>query len=239
MLPGVSGRLAATLETSTETPTRWALLCHGFGSRKEFKPLAKISSALAMAGWGAVRFDFAGNGTSEGRFEEMSFATQQADVRSVHRWLATQAAAPDLLIGHSLGGATLLSVGHELPARQLVTIGAPSDTSHLADHLIAIQPLLNHGDAEIVIAGVPRLITSQLLDSLRATGFSQQIEQLHQRLLVIQPEEDDTIAPDHATRIATCANQPDAVQVLEGSDHLLSRDADIGQAIDWILAWIV
>ena len=88
VIPGPLGPLAAVIDAPRDRPPRaWALLCHGFGSFKEFKPLAKIAQGLIERGWGALRFDFAGLGASGGEFAESSFHTQQDDVRSVHGWM--------------------------------------------------------------------------------------------------------------------------------------------------------
>ena len=236
-VPGALGTLAATIETPTESPARWALFCHGFGSRKEFKPLAKISRALAGRGWGTMRFDFSGHGDSEGAFAETNFQTQQRDLLQAHDWLAQQWQAPELLIGHSLGGATLLSVGPRLPATHAIAIGAPADTRHLAELLVRLQPALRHGAADVTIAGVPRRITPSMLDALRTTDFSDSLRQLPQQLLVLQPEADDTVVPAQAPRIAELAQQT-TVHVLENADHLLSTPASIDAAVSVILDWL-
>lgn len=240
-VPGPAGRLAATIETPIESTDRWALLCHGFGSRKEFKPLAKLSAALAAQGWGVVRFDFAGHGASEGVFHETTFFTQQEDVRAVHAWMKQQGVAPQLVAGHSLGGATLLAVGAELHATHFGAVGAPADTKHLAQRLLSMQPLLHSQEAEVTIAGVERRISKSLLEALRTADFSHQVKQLGEqgrKLLVLQPEQDDTVVPHHAANLAAWSGQPDAVRVLPGADHLLSRDEDVERLIQGVLAWL-
>ena len=240
-LPGPAGQLSATIETPIEPPARWALLCHGFGSRKEFKPLAKLSAALAEAGWGTLRFDFAGHGASDGSFSETSFLTQQDDVRAVHAWMESDGMSPQLVAGHSLGGATLLAVGAELPATHWGAIGAPADTQHLAALLMSMQPLLRSQEADVTIAGTPRRISRQLLEVLQTADFSDQVRQLGQQgreLLVLQPEEDDTVAPEHGQNLAAWFGNPEAVRVMPGADHLLSRPSDIQRLIDWMLAWL-
>ena len=59
-----------------------------------------------------------------------------ADLIAAARFLATDFESPQLLIGHSLGGAAVLRAASELPAvRGVVTIGAPYDPAHIRQHL--------------------------------------------------------------------------------------------------------
>ena len=57
-----------------------------------------------MAGFGVLRFDFTGLGASEGEFANTNFSSNVDDIVAAAAWLREQHQAPQLLIGHSLGG---------------------------------------------------------------------------------------------------------------------------------------
>ncbi|KAK9131169.1 hypothetical protein Sjap_011656 [Stephania japonica] len=59
------------------------VLCHGFQSSKECKSLVTIASALEKEGTSAFRFDFAGNGESEGSFQYGNYRREVEDLRVV------------------------------------------------------------------------------------------------------------------------------------------------------------
>lgn len=45
-----------------------AILCHGLGDHKNGFVLPQLAAALAKAGLSSLRFDFPGNGESDGTF---------------------------------------------------------------------------------------------------------------------------------------------------------------------------
>ncbi|KAL3134145.1 hypothetical protein ABBQ32_008564 [Trebouxia sp. C0010 RCD-2024] len=48
--------------------SKTAILCHGYTDHKNGFHLPAIAEALANRGWSSLRFDFSGNGKSEGSF---------------------------------------------------------------------------------------------------------------------------------------------------------------------------
>lgn len=242
-IDGPRGRLAAVEDEPLEAraadgPVRpWAVICHGFGSTKEFKPLARLAHALVASGFSALRFDFAGQGRSEGDFTETRLATLQADLRAVVRHVTQQGREVRLLAGHSLGGATVLSLAQQFAPARAATIAAPADTAHLARQLRQMQPALRDGPARVVIAGRSREITPEMLAALEASDIDEPLRTLRQPLLLVHGDADQMVPPAHARRIAELTGQPEALRMVAGADHLLSRDEDSRQAAAWIAEW--
>lgn len=88
------------------------LLLHGFtGNIYGYKGLnTRIARDLAQAGIGCVRFDFYGNGESDGEFEDFTFTGLYEDAEDMFRWMAQQPFAdPDqLYLSDQSMGATWL-----------------------------------------------------------------------------------------------------------------------------------
>ena len=79
----------------------------------------------------------------------------------VSKYLQTNYQGPALLIGHSLGGAAVLSAAQSLdPVKAVVTIGAPATADHV-QHLFseAEGNILNNSEAlvDILEAGSSRI----------------------------------------------------------------------------------
>ena len=91
------------------TPEAFALFAHCFTCSKNLSAAARISRALAEQGVAVLRFDFTGLGESEGQFGATNFSSNVADLLSAAGQLARSHAPPRLLVGHSLGGAAVLS----------------------------------------------------------------------------------------------------------------------------------
>src|SRR2546422_6486383 len=73
-------KVAGILATSEEKTDRIAVLCHGFLSNKNSKTNQALTALLPPQGIGTFRFDFFGQGESEGPFEQItvSLAVWQA-----------------------------------------------------------------------------------------------------------------------------------------------------------------
>ena len=154
--PNASGELlAGLLETpDSHTPIRqYALFAHCFTCGKDVAAASRISRALAKAGIAVLRFDFTGLGNSDGDFANTNFSSNVGDLLAAAQKLEQDYEAPSLLIGHSLGGAAVLSAAPQLPSiRAVATIGAPATADHV-QHLFcqSTDELALNGEAEVRI----------------------------------------------------------------------------------------
>ncbi|MBC8163504.1 MAG: alpha/beta fold hydrolase, partial [Roseiflexaceae bacterium] len=154
--------LAARLELPDHTPPRaYAVFAHCFTCTKNVKAIVEISRALAASGLGVLRFDFTGLGESAGEFVGTTFASNADDLVAAAGFLATQYAAPQLLIGHSLGGAAVLLAAQRTPSVTAVaTINAPCSPAHLVDLLgEARDQIAASGQATVQLGGAPVTIS--------------------------------------------------------------------------------
>ncbi len=103
------------------------LLLHGFtGTASGYKGLnIRIARDLAECGIGCARFDFYGNGESDGEFQDMTFTGVCEDAEDLFHWMAAQPFAdPDslFLAGQSMGGYAAASCAPKLNPRGLVLL---------------------------------------------------------------------------------------------------------------------
>src|SRR5689334_20134268 len=121
--PATGGHaLAGRLDMPAGKPRAFALLAHCFTCSKDAKGAAYISQALAGRGIAVLRFDFTGLGQSEGEFGSSTLSSNLDDIACAARYLRENRAAPQILVGHSLGGAAVLAAAERIPeARAVVT----------------------------------------------------------------------------------------------------------------------
>ncbi|XP_062101318.1 putative uncharacterized protein YDL057W [Humulus lupulus] len=84
------------------------ILCHGFQSSKERIPMVNLAAALEKKGISAFRFDFAGNGESEGSFQYGNYRREADDLRDVAQHFNEKNLDIIAIIGHSKGGNVVL-----------------------------------------------------------------------------------------------------------------------------------
>lgn len=82
-----------------------AILMHGFMASKGMHPVPAIARALNNAGIAAVSFDFDAHGRSEGKFQEMTIASEIADAQAVLDYVCQMPCfTKRAFVGHSQGG---------------------------------------------------------------------------------------------------------------------------------------
>lgn len=238
--PGANGQNLAARLDAPEGPIRaYALFVHCFTCGKDIFAASRIAQALTEHGIAVLRFDFTGLGASEGEFSNTNFSSNLADLIAAANHLRQNYRAPALLIGHSLGGAAVLAAAAAVPeANAIVTIGAPSDPSHVIglfrDHLDRIEA---EGEAEVQLAGRPFRIKRQFLLDAAEQKLTDKIAELRKALLVMHSPRDSTVDVSNAFQIFTVAKHPKSFVSLDDADHLLTRKSDAIYVANVIAAW--
>jgi len=243
---GHSGaQLAARLDLPARRPVAYALFAHCFTCSKDLTAVGRIGRALARQGIGLLRFDFTGLGHSQGEFASTNFSSNIEDLVRAADFLRDAYAAPQLLIGHSLGGATVLAAAGHIPeARAVATIGAPVDPAHVTHLLEGQQSALREvddsagaQDVEVQIGGRSFPIRRQLLDDLAAQNLEPAVHGLRRALLVMHAPQDQIVGIDNASQIFLAARHPKSFVSLDTADHLLTRREDAEYAANVLEAW--
>ncbi len=233
-------QLAARLDLPSGTLRAIALFAHCFTCGKDIAAASRISAGLVAEGFGVLRFDFTGLGSSEGEFANTNFTSNVADLVAAADMLRDRYQAPRLLIGHSLGGAAVLVAAPQIPeVAAVATIAAPSDPAHIAgiftpDALAAIE---RDGEADVELAGRPFHIKQQFLDDISSQRLNDAIAGLGSALLVMHSPVDLLVDIDHARRIYEAARHPKSFVSIEGADHLLTRRADSAYVALLLAVW--
>lgn len=231
--------LAARLELPEGTPVAFALFAHCFTCSKDSFAASRISKALVDYGVAVLRFDFTGLGGSDGDFANTNFSSNIDDIVAATEYLRAHHRAPTLMIGHSLGGAAVLAAAHRVAStRALVTIGSPSDPSHITNLFAdATDEIERSGEANVQLGGRQFRIRKQLLDDIAAQPQSDRLNDLDAALLVVHSPVDQTVGIDNAREIFEAARHPKSFIALDGADHLLSNRDDAAFAASIIAAW--
>ena len=235
-----NNRLAGYLDLPDGEPVAYALFAHCFTCTKNLKSISYLSRALRREGVGVMRFDFTGLGESEGDFADTNFSSNVDDLLAAAQFLASQYRAPEVLIGHSLGGAAVLQAAAGIPSAKVVaTIGAPADPAHVMRHLAGnMDEIQARGEAVIALAGRPFRIKRQFLDDLEHNRMASAIKNLNRALIIFHAPMDDTVGIDNAGRIFQTARHPKSFISLDKADHLLMDARDAGYVGSVIAAWV-
>ncbi|TNF19493.1 MAG: OsmC family protein [Rhodobacteraceae bacterium] len=238
--PGHSGQtLAARLDLPEGAPLATALFAHCFTCSKDIPAARRISGRLAAMGIAVLRFDFTGLGHSEGEFSNTTFTSNVEDLLAAGAALAARDMAPDLLIGHSLGGAAVLrAAGQMAQVRAVVTLGAPFDPGHVTGNFDgALAEIAETGTAEVDLGGRKITIGQAFVEDVSAQKLEPAIAGLRKALLILHAPRDAVVGIDNAARIFRAAKHPKSFVTLDDADHLITRPADAEYAAEVIAAW--
>jgi len=84
------------------------VLCHGFRSSKDGRTILSLANALASENISIFRFDFSGNGESEGTFEYGNYYKEVDDLRDVILHFKKHKRGTRAIAGHSKGGNVVI-----------------------------------------------------------------------------------------------------------------------------------
>ncbi len=258
--PGGSGSELAGIvdrpDTTVAVPA--VVFSHCFTCNKDLKAIVRIARALAERGIAVLRYDMTGLGGSSGDFSQTNFSTNKADLRAAIAFAQTELGAVHALLGHSFGGATSLAVAGESSSplvaseatalaklRCVIALAAPSDTLHLADLLLRLNPkIAATGEGDVTIGGYRWQIRDQMIHDFRSHDLPNLIAKINVPTMVLHSPDDETVGYHHALRIMSLINQSRddftkqsealcSLVSLCGADHLLAKHAhDLQYVVD-------
>ncbi len=236
---GRGDQLAARLERPDGPARGAALFAHCFTCSKDLRMERQLTQALAAQGYAVLSFDFAGLGRSGGDFADSSFSADVADLLAAASYLSEAVVAPSLLVGHSLGGAAVLSAAPSLPSvRAVATIGAPADPAHVL-HLLDgdLDAVRRDGSAPVTIGGRSFTIGRSFLEELEQGNPRDRIAEFTGATMILHAPRDAFVSIDNAELLYRAARHPKSFVSLDDADHLLSKESDAHYVATVIAAW--
>lgn len=232
--------LAARLDLPAGKPAAYALFAHCFTCSKDIPAARRIAQRLASLGIAVLRFDFTGLGHSSGEFSNTSFSSNIEDLILAADYLREKYQAPQLLIGHSLGGAAILAAADRVPeAKAVISIGAPADPQHVIHNFDQqVASIERDGQADVQLGGKTITIKQQFIDDISKVSLKEKIGSLKKALLVLHAPLDETVELNNAASIFQMAKHPKSFITLDDADHLLTKAKDAEYASDLIAAWV-
>jgi putative redox protein len=214
--------LAGLLLQGASFPGPLLTVCHGFTGSKEGqgKTLDMGRTLSDQLGISVLVFDFAGNGQSQGRFEDLTLSRQIGDLTAALDWGQASGFGPLLTMGRSFGGTTALcQAASDTRVAGVCTWAAAADLKALfqgfADPKTLDQDLVRlegeQGELMISQAFFQDLGTHDLCSA--TAGISPR------PLLLIHGAEDRVVPVSEAHVLFACAGQPKQLEILPGADH--------------------
>jgi uncharacterized OsmC-like protein/alpha-beta hydrolase superfamily lysophospholipase len=238
--PSTTGNeLSARLDMPVGSPKAYALFAHCFTCTKDIFSANRIAQGLTTKGIAVLRFDFTGLGASEGDFANTNFTSNVGDLIAAADHMRKNLEAPQILIGHSLGGAAVLVAAKNIPeCLAVATIGAPADPAHVAHNFKnSIKEIKDKGEAEVQLVGRSFRIQKQFLDDIAAQNMNDAVQNLRKALLIFHAPLDQNVGIENAGILFQAAKHPKSFVSLDDADHLLTKKSDAIYVAEVIASW--
>lgn len=225
------------------------VFCHGFtGDKIGNNQLTKnLGNFIKNIGYGAVRFDYAGSGDSEGEFaEDTSVIGWRQDLESILTWVHGQEifkSSPIILYGHSLGGLIVLT--HPATDKRIIGRVLFAPVTQAVENFretIFGQDLWQQalqGESIENFYGRALTLHSQFVADLINNQYRpiENLQNTEQPLLFIHGTADDVV-PLTGTRAVYAAYNGIKELVITDFDHVAARQQEELQQIigKWLLA---
>lgn len=206
---------------------------HGVTSHKERPWLIALCDALARAGLASLRFSFAGNGDSEGRYEDATISKEVDDLGSVidalDGWTVAYA-------GHSMGGAVgLLRTADDPRIRAFVSLaGMVHVRKFMQRHFGHLVP------GRDVLLDKPHCpLTQEFLDdATRVDTLTGKASGVQVPWLLVHGTADELVPFQDSVDVRAAAGGRPELVALDGVDHRFSNheQAMAAAVVPWLLA---
>lgn len=206
------------------------ILCHGFRSSKESGTLINLASALLEAGLSAFRFDFSGNGESEGEFQYGNYWKEVDDLRSVVVHWVQQGRRVKALVGHSKGGnAVLLYASKYRDVDIVVNVSGRFGLQRgvkerLGERFFEAMEKRGYVEVKDKYGNVEYRVTKEGLTDRMNTDMKSAASSIHQdcRVLTVHGSEDEIVSVEEAKEFDSFILNH-TLQILDGANHNYSQ----------------
>jgi len=209
-----------------------AVLGHGVTGNKDRPFVVALAQGLAAAGIPALRFSFAGNGDSGGRFEACHISKEVEDLGAVLDALEGYRIG---YIGHSMGGAVgVLRTSQDERIRWLVSLAGMVHTKKFA----ATEFGEEMPDAGCMWEDEDCPLSQAYMDDLsRIDTVVDTAADIKVPWLLVHGTEDDVVPIEESKEISARANEPVELHLIDGAGHVFS-EAYTAPMVDKVVGWV-
>ena len=220
-----------TFHAGTEGSRHIAVLGHGVTGNKDRPFVVALAEGLAAAGIHALRFSFAGNGASEGRFADATISKEVEDLGAVLNVLDGYSVC---YVGHSMGGAVgVLRASRDERIRLLVSLAGMVHT-----HAFAEREFGEEVPDEGCMWEEPDCPLSQAYmdDMAQIDTVVRRGAEIVVPWLLVHGSEDDVVPIDDSHDILARARDNAELVVIDGADHVFSEHAQV--MVEKVVGWL-
>ena len=237
-------RVSAILTVPSNSTDRIAVLCHGFLSGKNSTTNRTLTRLLNEGSVATFRFDFFGQGDSDGPFEEITTTLAVHQTEAALDLVTARGFDRIGLVGSSFGG--LVAILTTAQRRDIACLALKCPVVDFAEEL-----RLTFGLEELALwkatDTIPNIMGGQERIRLRYDFYEDCLRQIAygpaKRItvptLIVQGERDECVPLHQSRRLHDVLGGPKHLDLLPNADHQFTRGEDFHQMTTAISEWLV
>jgi putative redox protein len=196
--------------------------------------------ALVEEGFKVLRFDFSGNGQSEGNFSESIYSKQVGDIKTAASFMSAQGVSWIGVAGHSMGAMVALLAASEMDSIKAICTLAAKASALQSFHFLSedqIQALRRTGRVNFISRGRTLEFTEAFFADAAKYDLSSIMTSLPQPLMVVHGDMDEIIPVENAYRLLQYKKVNTELVIIPGADHMFSQDEHRQEVAQRVAQW--
>ncbi|MEW6670717.1 MAG: alpha/beta fold hydrolase [Thermodesulfobacteriota bacterium] len=232
--------LAGTLHQPEKPSGKGIIIGHCFTCSRHTRVLQQMGRDLSAARFLVLRFDFSGNGQSEGAFVESSHSKHVAEMETAASFLADNGARWMGLAGHSMGGTIALLAAARMKSVQSVCILATRVSGMKATHFLSSgqqAELQRSGRVSFSSRGRSLELSKDFFDDADTYDMLKVVDSIKKPLLIVHGDQDEIVPVNEALEASRRNPAVTTLEIIQGADHMFSREDHRRQVASMVTDW--
>jgi len=233
-------KLTGTLHLPIGSSGHAVVFGHCFTCTRHTSILRDICNELTEEGFMALRFDFSGNGQSEGDFAESTYSKQISEMQTAAALLSQKGAFWIGLAGHSLGAAIALLTAARQQTVKAVCVLAGRLSGLNAMHFLSQnqrRELQQTGSVLFSSRGRALQLSNDFFADAEKYNLPEVAASMQMPLLVVHGENDEIIPIQEAYQAQALNPENIKLAVIPKADHMFSRIEHRQQVSELVVKW--
>jgi len=238
-------KLAGTLHLPEKSADRAVIWGHCFTCSRHTTVLRDISKKLEEKGIASLRFDFSGNGQSEGDFSHTSYSRHIAEMKQAVNFLSEKGFSCFAAGGHSMGAAIAVLAAERMAAESLnikavCALAGRLGTGKLSQIFTRdqMEELRQTGRVSFVSRGRKLELREDFFTDMQKYDLAETVANLKIPLMVIHGDKDEVISVENALD-AKKHNPCAELEIVRDADHMFLNPGHRAEIAERAAAWFL
>ena len=237
-------KISGILATPEGATDRVAVVCHGFLSNKNSKTNRTLTTMLVERGIATFRFDFFGQGESEGPFEGITVTTALHQALAALDLVAARGYRRIGLVGSSFGGLVAILAAAKRPNLAGLALKCPvPDFPQMLRGEFGEDGMADWKATDTIPNVVPggssriKLRYAFYEDCTRHDGYAS-AKTITAPTMIVQGDVDEYVPLHQSRRLSKSLGGRNVVVLLQGADHHFSQPAHFREMTTLLARWV-